>query len=71
MQAWTGVLAKDSAEFEAFMTPVWRYFNEMESRVPMADWYSTKTAKYFYMMHRSVQGGLFIRLLAQEDTCRI
>ena len=70
-QAWTGVLAKDSAEFEAFMTPVWRYFNEMESRVPMADWYSTKTAKYFYMMHRSVQGGLFIRLLAQEDTCRI
>ena len=29
------------------MTPVWRYFNEMESRVPMADWYSTKTAKYF------------------------
>ena len=26
----------------------------------MSDWYSTKTAKHFYVQHRTVQGGLFI-----------
>ncbi len=69
--AWTGVLAEDAREFEAFMLPVWRFFDETEERVPMADWHSTKTAKRFYQQNRSVQGGLFIRLLEEEGTCRV
>lgn len=68
--AWTGVLAPDAEQFARFMAPVWRYFNETENRVPMSDWYSTKTARHFYVQHRSVQGGLFIQLLAHEGLCR-
>lgn len=36
----------------------------------MSDWYSTKTAKHFYVQHRSVQGGLFIKLLEETGRCR-
>ncbi|HIW74916.1 MAG TPA: DUF4965 domain-containing protein [Firmicutes bacterium] len=68
--AWTGTLAESREEFARFMAPVWRYFHETENRVPMADWYSTKTAKRFYSQHRTVQGGLFIRLLEQAGRCR-
>ena len=68
--AWTGVLAPDREQFARFMAPVWRYFNETENRVPMSDWYSTKTAKHFYVQHRSVQGGLFIKLLEETGRCR-
>lgn len=68
--AWTGVLAPDREQFVRFMAPVWRYFNETENRVPMSDWYSTKTAKHFYVQHRSVQGGLFIKLLEEAGLCR-
>ena len=65
-QAWIGVLAPDQESFKKLIAPVWRYFNETENRVPMADWYSTKTAKYFYMLNRTVQGGLFFRLLTEK-----
>lgn len=68
--AWTAVLAPDKEQFARFMAPVWRYFNETENRVPMADWYSTKTAKRFYMQHRTVQGGLFIKLVEDAGICR-
>ena len=68
--AWTGTLADTPEEFARFMEPVWRYFHESENRVPMGDWYSTKTAKHFYNQHRTVQGGLFIKLLERAGYCR-
>ena len=68
--SWTATLAETRDDFIRFMAPVWRYFNETENRVPMSDWYSTKTAKHFYVQHRTVQGGLFIKLLEQSGKCR-
>ncbi len=68
--AWTAALAGTRDEFIRFMAPVWRYFHETENRVPMSDWYSTKTAKRFYSQNRTVQGGLFIKLLEQSGRCR-
>ncbi len=35
----------------------------------MSDWYSTKTAARFYSQNRTVQGGLFIKLLEQSGKC--
>ncbi len=68
---WTATLAESKEDFEKFIAPVWRFFNETENRVPMADWYSTKTAARFYQQNRTVQGGMFIKLLEQSKKCRI
>ena len=66
---WTATLADTREEFARFIAPVWRFFNETENRVPMSDWYSTKTAARYYSQNRTVQGGLFIKLLEQSGKC--
>ena len=66
---WTATLADNREDFARFIAPVWRFFNETENRVPMSDWYSTKTGARFYSQNRTVQGGLFIKLLEQSGKC--
>ena len=41
------------------------------SRVPMTDWYDTITSQVVGFRHRSVIGGLFIRLLDYLDILKI
>ncbi len=60
---WTATLSDAKADFEAAIAPLWLAYNDSESRVPMTDWYDTKSAKMVGFQHRTVQGGLFIRLL--------
>ena len=49
---------------------MWDAFNLSKSRVPMTDWYSTVTAQQVGFQNRSVQGGLFIKLLEAKGLCR-
>lgn len=71
----------DRGLFEEMITPLWRFYHYSPSRVPMTDWYMTLTgeAKYYNskthmgdgkivkcFANRTVQGGLFIKLL--DDT---
>lgn len=63
---WSGALMKDKKDFERMVEPLWKAYHESESRVPMTDWYDTLTAKQIGFQHRSVQGGLFIKLLADK-----
>lgn len=63
---WCGTLMPDKEDFERFVEPLWKAYHESESRVPMTDWYNTITAKQMGFQHRSVQGGLFIKLLADR-----
>ena len=60
---WTATLAKNARDFKKFITPLWRFYNDTHDRNPMTDWYDTVTAVQVGMIHRSVQGGLFIKLL--------
>ena len=60
---WTACLAPDKAEFEEFIAPLWNAYDVSPSRVPMTDWYDTKNSAMVGFRHRSVQGGLFIKLL--------
>ena len=70
---WTATLTSSRDAFEAFVAPLWRFFNDSPSRVPMNDWYFTTTGEHKHYMsgekieksfrNRSVQGGLFIKLL--------
>jgi hypothetical protein len=65
---WTATLAENQADFEALVAPAWQFANDSASRVPLTDWYDTKTAKQQGFQARSVVGGLFIKLLADPVT---
>lgn len=60
---WAACLSPDSDDFERFIYPLWNCYNVTPSRVPMTDWYDTVTSEVVGFRHRSVQGGLFIKLL--------
>lgn len=64
---WCGALMSEKNDFEKFIEPLWKAYHESESRVPMTDWYDTTTAKQQGFQHRSVQGGLFIKLLTDKN----
>ncbi|MBM3494047.1 MAG: DUF1793 domain-containing protein, partial [Armatimonadetes bacterium] len=60
---WTACLSGDRADFDALIAPVAEWLNATPDRVPMTDWYDTKTGKCVGFRARPVVGGLFIKLL--------
>lgn len=60
---WAACLADSKDDFEFFAGLLWNAFNTMRTRVPMTDWYYTDTSEMVGFRHRTVQGGLFIRLM--------
>lgn len=68
---WTATLASERADFEAFVAPLWEAYHRSPSRVPMTDWYFTVTSAMRGFQHRSVQGGLFIKLLEYKGVMRL
>ncbi len=63
-ETWTATLTSDRSQFNALMTPVGRWINEGPTRVPLTDWYDTKTGKQSGFQARSVVGGVYIKALA-------
>ena len=68
---WTSTLAEpgQSAEVEAsnqILDRTWHWINEGPSRVPLTDWYDTKTGKQIGFQARSVVGGVYIKALADK-----
>lgn len=60
---WAGALAETCEDFQRIVDPLWVFLNETRDRVPFTDWYDTKTARQIGFQHRTVVGGLFIKLL--------
>lgn len=63
---WTASLSNSQKQFQLFFEPAYRFANESPSRVPLTDWYDTKTAKQVGFQARSVVGGIFIRMLDDQ-----
>jgi len=68
-QIWTATLAEGPPSgspdaFAALLAPIGRWINEGPSRVPLTDWYDTKTGKQMAFQARSVVGGVYIKALA-------
>lgn len=60
---WVGCLADGREEFAFFAELLWKAYHTMRTRVPMTDWYYADTSEMCAFRHRSVQGGLFLKLL--------
>ena len=50
-------------DFEILTDKLWDAYNIMRTYYPMSDWYYCDTSHMCGMYHRSVQGGLFIKLM--------
>jgi hypothetical protein len=64
---WTATLASTPAQFNAVVDPIYQWTNETPSRVPLTDWYDTKTGKQIGFQARSVVGGVFIKALSDKQ----
>ena len=60
---WTASMAASRRGFEIYMEPLWKAYNESASRVPLTDWYDTVSGRMVGFQHRTVQGGLWMRVL--------
>lgn len=63
---WTAAMAPNNKTFLKFVDPVYDYINETESRVPISDWYDTKTGLMTGFKARSVIGGFWMKVLADK-----
>jgi hypothetical protein len=61
---WSATLAPDKSDFEKLIAPAYQWLNETPTRVPLTDWYDTKTGKQQGFQARSVVGGIFIKMLS-------
>src|SRR5271168_5325282 len=66
-ELWTATLADTPAEFQRFIDPIGMWINETPTRVPLTDWYDTKTGTMVGFQARSVVGGIFIKALADKE----
>ena len=60
---WVATMMDSKENFEKMVEPVWRCYNETRFRWAMCDLYFTSTADHKEFENRTVQGGLFIKLL--------
>jgi hypothetical protein len=59
-------MADSKAAFMEFVAPIYRYVNETPNRVPVADIYFAHTGRRRANQARSVVGGFFMKLLADQ-----
>lgn len=56
----TITLADDQKNFDALISPLYKYMAETPSRVPLSDWFDTATGAQVGFQARSVVGGVYI-----------
>jgi hypothetical protein len=64
---WTATLASTPEQFNAIIDPIYRWMNDTPSRVPLTDWYDTKTGKQIGFQARSVVGGVYIKAISDKQ----
>ncbi|MBV9865485.1 MAG: DUF4965 domain-containing protein [Abitibacteriaceae bacterium] len=69
-EVWTATLAQSPQQWQTIMDGLDNFVNETPSRVPLTDWYDTKSGKEQGFQARSVVGGLYIKYLDDPSLWR-
>ncbi len=69
-EIWTATLAKNPADFNTLVDPIVKWISETPTRVPLTDWYDTKTGKQVGFQARSVVGGVYIKALSDKQLAK-
>ena len=64
---WTACMAKDNETFKKFVSPVYKFYSETTSRVPMSDWFETEKTVWVSFRARSVIGGFWFKVLMDKN----
>ncbi len=64
---WTATITNQRADFDALVDRVILFLDKTPDRVPMSDWYDTRTARDKGMHARPVVGGVFMWMLGDRD----
>lgn len=63
---WSAALAEERDDFIRLVEPLWQMLNDTPDRVPFSDWTDTITARQLNFQHRSVVGGIYMKLLKDK-----
>ena len=63
---WTACMASSPDDFQQFVHPVYRFANETPNRIPLSDWHETTNGRSVGFRARSVVGGYFMKMLADQ-----
>lgn len=63
---WIASMADSIEMFEEIIDSLWDFANETLNRVPFSDWYDTVSGAQIGFQHRSVQGGLYFKILKDK-----
>jgi hypothetical protein len=69
-QIWTATMADNQADWNSLLDPIGHWINEGPTRVPLTDWYDTKTGRQESFQARSVVGGVYIKVLSNKSLAR-
>ncbi len=67
---WTASMCSSKKAFMSYIAPLWKAYDESPSRIPMTDWYDTVSGRIVGFQHRTVQGGLFMKVLMDRWTAQ-
>lgn len=68
---WSAALLTEKEDFSSLAGLLWDAYNESRSRVQMTDWYDTCDAAQKSFQNRTVQGGLYMKLMLEKKIVRI
>ncbi len=64
---WCATLTNNVDDFHALFQPFYSFMNETPDRIPLTDWYDTKTGKCVGFRARPVIGGVYIPFLYHRE----
>ncbi len=65
---WVASMMERREDFEAMTEPLWQACHNTPQRVPFTDWYDPRDAWQVGFQNRTVQGGLFMRVLMGRES---